>query len=58
MVYFYGPMVLLILFNITMFVLTAKHIIDSKRTLRKIARNEGRIQKLNSDKQKYINYNS
>eukprot|EP00099_Drosophila_melanogaster_P029400 NP_788462.2 methuselah-like 2 [Drosophila melanogaster] len=56
MVYFYGPMVLLILFNITMFVLTAKHIIDSKRTLRKIARNEGRIQKLNSDKQNYTQF--
>ncbi|XP_032575139.1 LOW QUALITY PROTEIN: probable G-protein coupled receptor Mth-like 2 [Drosophila sechellia] len=53
MLYFYGPMVLLILFNITMFVLTAKHLIDSKRTMRKFARQEGRIQKLNSDKQNY-----
>ncbi|KAH8364831.1 hypothetical protein KR084_012241, partial [Drosophila pseudotakahashii] len=56
MVYFYGPMLVLILFNMTMYILTAIFNIHSKLVLRKIAREEGRKQKLNSDKLNYALY--
>ncbi|XP_017012289.2 probable G-protein coupled receptor Mth-like 2 [Drosophila takahashii] len=56
MLYFYGPMLVLILFNMTLFILTALPRIQSKMELRKIARKEGRIQKLKSDKHNYALY--
>ncbi|XP_039488439.1 probable G-protein coupled receptor Mth-like 2 [Drosophila santomea] len=54
MLYFYGPMLIIILFNITMFTQTAKYFIDLKLALRKIARNSGLEQKMKSDKINYI----
>jgi len=52
MLYFYGPMVVLILFNMTLFILMAIPLIRSKMELKKFARKDGRKQKLKSDKQK------
>ncbi|XP_037721779.1 probable G-protein coupled receptor Mth-like 2 [Drosophila subpulchrella] len=53
MLYFYGPILVLILFNMTMFILMAIPLIRSKMELRKFARKDGRKQKLKSDKQNY-----
>ncbi|KAH8379948.1 hypothetical protein KR009_008147 [Drosophila setifemur] len=53
MIYFYGPMLLLIVFNITMFILTAKRILAIKRELKSFNNRNQRKQKLNSDKQTY-----
>ncbi|XP_016955241.1 probable G-protein coupled receptor Mth-like 2 isoform X1 [Drosophila biarmipes] len=53
MLYFFGPILVLILFNMTLFILMAIPLISSKRALRKFARKEGRKQKLKSDKQNY-----
>nr|XP_036671953.1 G-protein coupled receptor Mth [Drosophila suzukii] len=53
MLYFYGPMVVLILFNMTLFILMAIPLIRSKMELKKFARKDGRKQKLKSDKQNY-----
>ncbi|XP_068158102.1 G-protein coupled receptor Mth-like [Drosophila tropicalis] len=53
MIYFYGPMLILIIFNTTLFILTAFEIMKIKKELRNIVRHQERKQKLNSDKQKY-----
>nr|AAK49865.1 methuselah [Drosophila simulans]AAK49866.1 methuselah [Drosophila simulans]AAK49867.1 methuselah [Drosophila simulans] len=53
MLYFYGPMVFLIAFNITMFILTARRIIGVKKDIQNFAHRQERKQKLNSDKQTY-----
>ncbi|EDW81437.2 uncharacterized protein Dwil_GK12065 [Drosophila willistoni] len=53
MVYFYGPMLILIIFNTTLFILTAFEIIKVKKELRNIVKHHERKQKLNSDKQRY-----
>nr|AAG22708.1 methuselah [Drosophila melanogaster]AAG22715.1 methuselah [Drosophila melanogaster]AAG22717.1 methuselah [Drosophila melanogaster]AAG22719.1 methuselah [Drosophila melanogaster] len=53
MLYFYGPMVFLIAFNITMFILTAKRILGVKKDIQNFAHRQERKQKLNSDKQTY-----
>ncbi|XP_043646733.1 probable G-protein coupled receptor Mth-like 2 [Drosophila teissieri] len=49
MLYFYGPMVIILLFNITMFILTAKHFIGTKLAVRKCSSQDGL-------KQDQINY--
>lgn len=49
--YFYGPLALLISFNITMFILTAIRIVDIKRNLTNFIVQQERQQKLSSDKQ-------
>jgi len=51
MLYFYGPMVLLIAFNIAMFILTAVRIIRVKKDIQNFAHKQERKHKLNSDKQ-------
>ncbi|XP_037721782.1 G-protein coupled receptor Mth-like [Drosophila subpulchrella] len=53
MLYFFGPILVLILFNMTMFILMAIPLIRSKMELRKFARKDGRKQKLKSDKHNY-----
>ncbi|XP_036670321.2 G-protein coupled receptor Mth isoform X6 [Drosophila suzukii] len=53
MLYFYGPMVLLIAFNIAMFILTAVRIIRVKKDIQNFAHKQERKHKLNSDKQTY-----
>ncbi|XP_017127848.1 G-protein coupled receptor Mth isoform X2 [Drosophila elegans] len=53
MLYFYGPMLLLIVFNITMFILTSIRIMRVKRDIQNFANKQDRKQKLNSDKQTY-----
>nr|AAG22730.1 methuselah [Drosophila melanogaster] len=53
MLYFYGPMVFLIAFNITMFILTAKRILGVKKDIQNFVHRQERKQKLNSDKQTY-----
>ncbi|XP_017066470.1 G-protein coupled receptor Mth isoform X1 [Drosophila eugracilis] len=53
MLYFYGPMVLLITFNIIMFLLTAVLIVRVKKDIQKFSQKQMRTQKLNSDKQTY-----
>ncbi|KAH8380252.1 hypothetical protein KR009_009686 [Drosophila setifemur] len=54
MIYFYGPMLLLIIFNITMFVLTAKRILATKRELQSFNDLQQRKQKHNSDRQTFF----
>ncbi|XP_022214176.2 G-protein coupled receptor Mth-like [Drosophila obscura] len=56
MLYFYGPMLILIIFNVTMFILTAIRIIAVKRQLQDIVDRQERKQKLNSDKQTYSHF--
>ncbi|XP_046868411.1 probable G-protein coupled receptor Mth-like 2 [Drosophila willistoni] len=51
MVYFYGPIWILIIFNTTLFILTAFQIMKVKKELRNIVKHHERKQKLNSDKQ-------
>ncbi|EDW81951.2 uncharacterized protein Dwil_GK25390 [Drosophila willistoni] len=53
MVYFYGPIWILIIFNTTLFILTAFQIMKVKKELRNIVKHHERKQKLNSDKQEY-----
>ncbi|KAH8316933.1 hypothetical protein KR074_006609, partial [Drosophila pseudoananassae] len=53
MIYFYGPLALLISFNITMFILTAIRILQIKRNLTNFTARSERRQKLTSDKQTY-----
>ncbi|XP_041448262.1 G-protein coupled receptor Mth-like isoform X2 [Drosophila obscura] len=53
MLYFYGPMSILIIFNVTMFILTAMRIVADKRELQDIGDRQERKRKLNSDKQTY-----
>ncbi|KPU77552.1 uncharacterized protein Dana_GF24875, isoform B [Drosophila ananassae] len=53
LMYFYGPLALLISFNITMFILTAIRIVDIKRNLTNFIVQQERQQKLSSDKQTY-----
>nr|XP_017027843.1 G-protein coupled receptor Mth isoform X2 [Drosophila kikkawai]XP_017027846.1 G-protein coupled receptor Mth isoform X2 [Drosophila kikkawai] len=54
MLYFYGPMLVLIAFNMTMFILTAIRIVAVKKELTKFAQRQERTKKLNSEKQTYI----
>ncbi|EDV51032.1 uncharacterized protein Dere_GG15277 [Drosophila erecta] len=54
MLYFYGPMVILIGFNFIMFILTAKHLSESKRAIRNFALQEGRELGMKSEKQNYV----
>ncbi|XP_001352477.4 G-protein coupled receptor Mth-like isoform X1 [Drosophila pseudoobscura] len=53
MLYFFGPMLIVIIFNVTMFILTAIRIVAVKRELQSIVDRQERKQKLNSDKQTY-----
>ncbi|XP_017843870.1 G-protein coupled receptor Mth-like [Drosophila busckii] len=53
MIYFYGPMSLQIIFNVTMFILTAVRIVGVRKEIRSFALRQERQQKLNSDKQTY-----
>ncbi|XP_070071868.1 G-protein coupled receptor Mth isoform X1 [Drosophila takahashii] len=53
MLYFYGPMLILIVFNIVMFILTAVRIVRVKKDIQNFAHKQERKQKLNSDKQTY-----
>ncbi|XP_016969198.1 G-protein coupled receptor Mth isoform X2 [Drosophila rhopaloa] len=53
MLYFYGPMLLLIVFNIVMFTLTAVRIMKVRRDIQDFANKPDRNHKLNSDKQTY-----
>ncbi|XP_068142230.1 uncharacterized protein [Drosophila tropicalis] len=53
MVYFYGPMLILIIFNTTLFILVAVQIVKVKKELYNIVQRQERKQKLNSDKQNY-----
>ncbi|XP_050741866.1 G-protein coupled receptor Mth isoform X2 [Drosophila biarmipes] len=53
MLYFYGPMVLMIAFNMVMFILTAGRIIRVKKDIRNFAHKQERKHKLNSDKRTY-----
>ncbi|KAH8297789.1 hypothetical protein KR054_010033, partial [Drosophila jambulina] len=53
MIYFYGPMVVLIAFNMTMFILTAIRIMAVKKELRTFTQRQERKKKLNSEKQTY-----
>ncbi|KAH8285943.1 hypothetical protein KR018_007333, partial [Drosophila ironensis] len=54
MIYFYGPILFLIVFNTTMFILTAIRIVGIKRDLKNFTVHQDRKQKLNSDNQTYI----
>ncbi|KAH8347113.1 hypothetical protein KR059_005319 [Drosophila kikkawai] len=54
MLYFYGPMLVLIAFNMTMFILTAIRIVAVKKELTKFAQRQERTKKLNSEKQTYM----
>lgn len=51
MLYFYGPMLLLIAFNMIMFILTAMRIVAVKKELKNFTHRQERKHKLNSDKQ-------
>lgn len=51
MIYFYGPMLLIIVFNITMFVLTAFRIMKVKKEAQNITQQQKTTNRLNSDKQ-------
>ncbi|XP_017112418.1 G-protein coupled receptor Mth-like isoform X1 [Drosophila elegans] len=53
MIYLYGPILLLIAFNITTFVLTARIIISVKRSINNFTHKQDKNKKLNSDKQSY-----
>ncbi|XP_032570084.1 probable G-protein coupled receptor Mth-like 3 isoform X2 [Drosophila sechellia] len=53
MIYFYGPMLLLIAFNITMFVLTAFRIMKVKKEAQNFTQQQNTTNRLNSDKQTY-----
>ncbi|XP_034133692.1 G-protein coupled receptor Mth isoform X1 [Drosophila guanche] len=53
MLYLYGPMLIVIIFNSTMFILTAIEIIAVKRQLQVVVDRQERKQKHNSDKQTY-----
>ncbi|EDW76942.2 uncharacterized protein Dwil_GK20993 [Drosophila willistoni] len=53
MVYFYGPMLILIVFNTTLFILVAIQIFKVKKELNNMVQRQERKQKLNSDKQNY-----
>uniref|UniRef100_A0A6P4FPK1 G-protein coupled receptor Mth-like n=1 Tax=Drosophila rhopaloa TaxID=1041015 RepID=A0A6P4FPK1_DRORH len=53
MIYFYGPILLLIIFNITMFILTARSIIIVKRTINNFTNKQERTKKLKSDTESY-----
>ncbi|XP_043948375.1 probable G-protein coupled receptor Mth-like 3 isoform X2 [Drosophila biarmipes] len=53
LLYFYGPMVLLIAFNITMFILTAIRIVKVKKEVQNFSHQQRRNNKLNSDKRTY-----
>ncbi|XP_049313754.1 G-protein coupled receptor Mth2 [Bactrocera dorsalis] len=48
MIYFYGPCLLLIVFNIVFFFLTTKKILTTRRELRKLTRDDCRMQRLHS----------
>ncbi|XP_001975220.3 probable G-protein coupled receptor Mth-like 3 [Drosophila erecta] len=54
MIYFYGPMLLIIVFNIVMFVLTAIRIIKVKKEAKNFTQQHTKTKRLNSDKQTYI----
>ncbi|KAH8365171.1 hypothetical protein KR084_004438 [Drosophila pseudotakahashii] len=51
--YFFGPMLLLIIFNITMFILTAIRIINVKKEVKNCAQHQQQNNRLSSDKQKF-----
>ncbi|KAH8260692.1 hypothetical protein KR038_008945 [Drosophila bunnanda] len=53
MLYFYGPMLVLIAFNMTMFILTAIQIVAVKKELKNFTQRQERKKKLNSEKQTY-----
>ncbi|XP_064546324.1 uncharacterized protein LOC135433950 [Drosophila montana] len=53
LLYFHGPMALQIIFNITMFILTAIRILEVKRDLQNIGAREDREQRLNSERRTY-----
>ncbi|XP_065719424.2 probable G-protein coupled receptor Mth-like 3 isoform X2 [Drosophila suzukii] len=53
LLYFYGPMLLLIVFNITMFILTALRIVKVKKEVQNFSQQQRRTNKLNSDKRTY-----
>ncbi|XP_020808719.1 G-protein coupled receptor Mth isoform X2 [Drosophila serrata] len=53
MLYFYGPMLVLIAFNMTMFILTAIRIVAVKKELKTFTQRQERKKKLNSEKQTY-----
>ncbi|XP_039482654.1 probable G-protein coupled receptor Mth-like 3 [Drosophila santomea] len=53
MIYFYGPMLLIIVFNIVMFVLTAIRIIKVKKEAQNFTQQRTTTQRLNLDKQTY-----
>ncbi|XP_037715042.1 probable G-protein coupled receptor Mth-like 3 [Drosophila subpulchrella] len=53
LLYFYGPMLLLIVFNITMFILTAIRIVKVKKEVQNFTQQQRRTNKLNSDKRTY-----
>ncbi|XP_043644981.1 probable G-protein coupled receptor Mth-like 3 [Drosophila teissieri] len=53
MIYFYGPMLLIIVFNIVMFVLTAIPILMVKKSVKSFAQQLETKQKLNSDLQHF-----
>ncbi|XP_016994664.2 probable G-protein coupled receptor Mth-like 3 isoform X2 [Drosophila takahashii] len=53
LIYFFGPMILLIAFNITMFILTAIRIMKVKKEVRNFAQQERRNNKLSSDMRTY-----
>ncbi|XP_039229153.1 probable G-protein coupled receptor Mth-like 3 [Drosophila yakuba] len=53
MIYFYGPMLLIIVFNIVMFVLTAIPILRVKKNVKSFAQQLESKEKLNSDSQQF-----
>ncbi|XP_017079279.1 probable G-protein coupled receptor Mth-like 3 [Drosophila eugracilis] len=53
MIYFYGPMLLAVIFNITMFVLTAIRIVKLRKDAKNFAQQRKKNEKINSDKQTF-----